>query len=96
MKSQTIYHAIVNKSVLSFYYKDCYRVVEPHCYGITTAGNEALRCYQTSGRCNQGKVPDWKMMLVDEIARLDVTGDNFSDPRRGYRKDDKTDVANFC
>lgn len=84
-----IFNAIRNRSELSFSYHGYHRIVEPHCYGITTAGNEALRCYQTQGGSEHGNVPDWKLMLVDEIMSLSETDRHFSSARPGYRKGDK-------
>ena len=41
--------AIKNRAVVEFYYNGGLRTVEPHCHGISTAGNEVLRGYQTGG-----------------------------------------------
>lgn len=42
MNNQII-EAIENRNVIQFYYENELRVVEPHCYGMTTAGNEGLK-----------------------------------------------------
>ena len=88
--------AIKEKKCLSFTYEGYPRVVEPHCYGLTTAGNEALRCYQVRGGSSSGKVPDWKMMTTDNITGLTLSQDVFLKPRDGYKKGDKGMSTIFC
>ena len=44
--------AIKTMKTLSFIYDGQNRVVEPHAYGMSTAGNECLRAYQTAGGKN--------------------------------------------
>jgi len=84
----TIIDAINNKSVLSFTYKGIDRVVEPHAVGVSTAGNEVLRCYQIEGGHNkQGH--DWDLCTLSKILNLSLTGDSFSSARPGYAKGDK-------
>jgi hypothetical protein len=86
---QTISQAIREKKVLTFSYDGYPRTVEPHCHGITTAGNEALRCYQTAGGSSSGNVPGWHMMTVNKIMGLSVSQSEFSGPRSGYKRGDK-------
>lgn len=42
---ETVISAIKNKHVLSFFYDDAIRTVEPQTYGISTAGHPVLRGY---------------------------------------------------
>ena len=44
-----ICQAIQEKRILTFEYDGYPRIVEPHAHGVTSKGNEALRCYQTAG-----------------------------------------------
>lgn len=81
--------AIRNRQVLTFTYDGYPRTVEPHCHGITTAGNEALRCYQTAGGSSSGKVPGWHMMTTDKIIGLTVSPSVFAGPRLEYKKGDR-------
>ncbi len=94
--NQTIVTAIKEKRLLSFTYDGYARVVEPHCYGITTAGNEAIRCYQVRGGSSSGKVPDWRMMTIDSIRGLTLTQETFSLPRTGYKRGDRGMSTIFC
>lgn len=66
-----IIKAIQNLNVIEFYYESKLRVVEPHCYGETTAGNEGLRAYQIDGYSSTGKF-GWKMYDLGKAD--DITG----------------------
>ena len=94
--NNTICQAIQEMKLLTFNYNGHHRTVEPHAYGISTAGNECLRCYQVSGGSSSGKVPDWKMMTTDNIIGLSLSQDKFSSPRNGYKKGDKGMSTIFC
>ena len=85
----TIIKAIHDKSILQFTYDGHSRTAEPHAVGLSTAGNDVLRCFQTAGTSSEGKVPDWKLMLLSDIRNLIVTSDHFSTPRPGYKTGDK-------
>jgi len=86
--NQNIVDAIENQNVLEFYYEGELRVVEPHCYGLTTAGNEGLRAYQIGGYSSSGKL-GWKMYSLDKANRITNTDDEFDGPRPGYQSGDK-------
>jgi hypothetical protein len=85
----TISQAIRDRRILTFTYDGYSRTVEPHCHGITTAGNEAIRCYQTAGGSSSGTVPGWHMMTVSKIIGLTVSPSVFAGPRPGYNRNDK-------
>ncbi len=85
--NQKIIDAIRNQNVIEFYYEGELRVVEPHCYGKTTAGNEGLRAYQIDGYSSSGKM-GWKMY---EMSKADdfVFTENTFEVRSGYKVGDK-------
>lgn len=85
---QIIRSAIEELKILAFTYDGQPRVVEPHALGVTTKGNEAMRCYQTEGGSNSGKVPGWHLMKIEKIVGLQSTEEKFSGPRTGYKKGD--------
>lgn len=87
MKAQII-DAIENLNVLEFYYNGELRVVEPHCYGVTAAGNEGLRAYQIDGYSSSGSFT-WKMYDLGKANNISVNGKIFNGPRPGYRRGDK-------
>ena len=80
--------AIRQMKLIQFYYNDGIRVVEPHCHGITTAGNEGLRAYQVSGYSESGNL-GWKMFDLDHAISIVILDETFSTPRHGYKKGDK-------
>lgn len=80
--------AIKNRNVIQFYYENELRVVEPHCYGVTTAGNEGLRAFQIDGYSSSGKM-GWKMYDLNKAENLEILEDTFLNPRPGYKKGDK-------
>ncbi len=86
--NQKIIKAIENLNVVEFYYDGELRVVEPHCYGITTARNEGLRAYQIDGYSSSGKL-GWKMYDLGKAEDLVITEDSFDGPRNGYKRGDK-------
>lgn len=85
--SQVIIDAITNKEVLTFTYEGFSRTVEPHTYGINTAGHAALRAYQTGGGSSRGTL-GWKMFLVSGIHGLSKSGATFASARPGYKRGD--------
>lgn len=84
-----IREAISKMKRIEFYYDGGLRVVEPHCLGVTTAGNPALRGYQVSGYSVSGKVPDWHLFVLSKISNLSILNDSFYSPRPGYRRGDR-------
>lgn len=83
-----IVEAIKNQNLIQFYYENELRIVEPHCYGITTAGNEGLRAFQTDGYSSSGRM-GWKMYDLGKAENIEIIGDSFQYPRSGYKKGDK-------
>lgn len=77
-----------NRNVIRFYCENELRVVEPQCYGITTAGNEGLRAFQTDGYSSSGKM-GWKTYDLGKAENIEITNDTFQNPRIGYEKGDK-------
>jgi len=86
MNNQII-EAIENQNIIEFYYDGELRIVEPHCYGKTTAGNEALRAYQVDGYSSSGKM-GWKMYDLGKVDDIEVSDNTFS-TRTGYNRGDK-------
>jgi len=91
-----ICQAINEMKVLTFYYNGHQRVVEPHAHGLSTAGNEVMRCYQIRGGSVSGNVPAWKMMTTNKISSLSISEEGFSGPRHGYNKGDRGMSTIFC
>lgn len=84
-----IKNAVETRTILEFTYDEEPRVVEPHAHGVSTAGNEVLRCYQIKGGSVSGTVPGWHLMKISKMVNLNVTDSHFDSPRTGYKRGDK-------
>jgi len=91
-----ICQAIREMRVLSFNYDGFLRIVEPHAYGITTKGNEALRCYQTGGGSSSGSVPGWHIMKISKMLNLSLLTEKFDSSRPGYKRGDRGLNVIYC
>lgn len=83
-----IINAIRNQNLIEFYYEGGTRTVEPHCYGMTTVGNQGLRAFQVDGYSSSGKM-GWKIYDLGKASAIEVLDDTFSSSRPGYNKGDK-------
>ena len=86
--NQEIIEAIENKNLIEFNYDGEARVVEPHCYGLSTKGNEVLRAYQVDGYSSSGNM-GWKMYDIGKADEINVLKDTFDNARIGYKRGDK-------
>lgn len=87
--------AIRNKNLIEFYYNGGNRTVEPHCHGVTTAGNEGLRAYQVDGFSESGKM-GWKMFDLGNASNIHILDEIFDGPRTGYKKGDRGMSQIYC
>lgn len=87
--------AITNKKIISFHYNGGKRIVEPHCFGITTGGNLSLRGYQIGGASASGKI-GWKMFDISQATNISILDETFNGPRPGYKKGDKGMSHIYC
>ena len=84
-----ICNAISRRAVIIFHYHGGSRTVEPHCHGISTAGNEVLRGYQTGGYSESGNPVGWKLFEVSDMQNIQITGGTFGQNRPHYNPNDK-------
>lgn len=84
-----ICQAIAARRAISFFYNGGVRHVEPHCHGISTAGNEVLRAYQTAGYSESGNSTGWKLFEVDEMDSIQILSAHFPQNRPYYNPNDK-------
>jgi hypothetical protein len=82
-----IINAIRNQNVITFDYEGESRTVEPHCYGVTTKGNEAIRAFQIEGYSSSGNM-GWKLYDLSKADDIEVLDATF-DIRAGYKRGDK-------
>ena len=90
-----ICNAIETKKLVEFFYNGGNRIVEPHCHGITTAGNEALRAYQVDGYSESGKM-GWKMFDLGNASNIQILDEPFDGPRDDYKKGDRGMSKIYC
>ncbi|WP_272149537.1 hypothetical protein [Tenacibaculum aiptasiae] len=89
-----ICEAISKRKIISFYYEEELRKVEPHCHGMTTARNRGIRAYQIGGYTKSGKY-GWKMYDLKKIKQITITNESF-EVRGGYKKGDKGMSLIYC
>lgn len=93
---QVICRAIEGRNLLMFGYGDQVRVVEPHLYGINSAGHEALRAWLRPGLSRADPEGGWRMYLVPEMRSLQLLDERFAAPRPGYNPNDRHMQRIFC
>ena len=88
--------AIEKKTVLSFRYKGSLRLVEPQCYGISSAGNEVLRAVQVNEGVHRAVDTIGKLFDVSKMLALNETGKHFTDPAPNHNPADKAMRVVYC
>src|SRR5262245_58597266 len=95
--NKSICEAIRKRAVIQFRYNDDkVRVVEPQCHGISTAGKEVFRGYQTSGHSKSRQSRAEKLFEVSKISGLKETGESFSEPGPHFNPHDKAMAYVHC
>lgn len=93
--NQDIVAAIREARVLRVHYGGGERLIEPHCYGRGSEGQELLRCFQVSGHSNSGQPFGWKLFSVRGLRVIELTTEVFDTPRTDYNPDDKAMKGGF-
>lgn len=81
------------KKIIEFYYNGGLRIVEPFCYGVSSAGNEVLRAYQIGGYSESGNPIGWKLFKVCQMSNLHITDKHFTNIRTGYNPNDSAMIT---
>jgi len=84
--------AIGARRRLSFIYHERLRVAEPQCYGISTAGKEALRVHLIKGISTERE----PLFTVAEMQALKMLDQTFTKPGPNYKKNDSAMKIIFC
>jgi len=87
--------AINNQNIISFIYDQQYREVEPHCYGVSTKGNELLRAFQIAGYSSSGKM-GWKLYDLSKTENIQITDGFFDESAFGYKRGDSAISTIYC
>jgi hypothetical protein len=91
-----ICHAIAERRLIMFAYKGTMRVAEPHLYGETTAGNEAVSAWMSEGWSRSDPDGGWRMFRIDELVDLSILPERFDAPRPGFNPVDPHFTRIFC
>jgi hypothetical protein len=91
-----IKEATNHKRCVSFQYDGLLRIVEPHCYGVSTAGNHVLRGFQVRGGSQTGEIPGWRLYEESKIFHLKLLDEKAQMPRTGYNSNDSAMSRIYC
>lgn len=89
-----ICQAITEKRLLELHYDGHAYRVAPHVYGIDTAGEELLSCYQVWGGTDD-EPAGWKSFRLAGISQLKLTANRFL-PRPEYQGNNGAIARIFC
>jgi hypothetical protein len=88
--------AIRRRSLVMFEYGDLIRVVEPHRYGINSAGHEMLSGWLRAGYSRSDPAGGWRNYLVHDVSALQVLDAPFASARPGYVTHDPRMREVYC
>lgn len=80
--------AITRQSLVMFEYGDLVRVVEPHRFGVNSAGRDMLSGWLRAGYSRSDPAGGWRNYLTDDIHSLQVLDAPFAGTRPGYAAHD--------
>ncbi|HEV7994416.1 MAG TPA: hypothetical protein VGP25_21520 [Gemmatimonadaceae bacterium] len=93
---QQLCAAIARRSLVMFEYGDLIRVVEPHRFGVNSAGHEMLSGWLRAGYSRSDPAGGWRNYLLTEVSALQVLDAPFAGTRPGYAAHDPRMRDVFC
>ncbi|MDB4882984.1 MAG: hypothetical protein JWL95_1750 [Gemmatimonadetes bacterium] len=93
---QQLCSAITRRSLVMFEYGDLIRVVEPHRFGINSAGHEMLSGWLRAGYSRSDPAGGWRNYLLSDVSALQVLDAPFAGTRPGYAPHDARMREVFC
>ena len=72
--------AIIGRRLVSFVLDECFRIGEPHDYGVRN-GVPQLFFYQTAGKSRSGNPLGWRIAVLSKISDLKVLDSGFAGAR---------------
>jgi hypothetical protein len=81
--------AITRRSLILFEYGDLIRVVEPHRFGLNTAGRAMLSGWLRAGYSRSDPAGGWRNYLLDDIRSLQILDAPFAGTRPGFTARDQ-------
>jgi hypothetical protein len=88
--------AIQRRSLVMFEYGDLIRVVEPHRFGVNSAGHEMLSGWLRAGYSRSDPAGGWRNYLLRDVSALQVLDAPFAGTRPGYAAQDARMREVFC
>lgn len=88
--------AIRRRSLVMFEYGDLIRVVEPHRFGINSAGHEMLSGWLRAGYSRSDPAGGWRNYLLSDASALQVLDAPFAGTRPGYAAHDVRMREVYC
>src|SRR5688572_28953754 len=88
--------AIRRRSLVMFEYGDLIRVVEPHRFGINSAGHEMLSGWLRAGYSRSDPAGGWRNYLLSDVSALQVLDAPFVGARPGYAAHDSRMREVYC
>ncbi|MFL5619703.1 MAG: hypothetical protein ACJ79A_15075 [Gemmatimonadaceae bacterium] len=88
--------AIRRRSLVMFEYGDLIRVVEPHRFGINSAGHEMLSGWLRAGYSRSDPAGGWRNYLLGDVSALQVLDAPFAGTRPGYAAHDPRMREVYC
>ena len=93
---QQLCAAITRRSLVMFEYGDLVRVVEPHRFGVNSAGHEMLSGWLRAGYSRSDPAGGWRNYLLTEVEALQMLDAPFAGPRPGYAAHDPRMREIYC
>ena len=88
--------AIRRRSLVMFEYGDLIRVVEPHRFGVNSAGHEMLSGWLRAGYSRSDPAGGWRNYLLSDVSALQVLDAPFTGTRPGYAAQDPRMRDVYC
>lgn len=96
MGKELLCEAIRNRKLISFYYKDGERTVEPYLVGLNKDNHVALSAWFIKGYSKSRTYNDWKEYLLKDMTRIVILDETFSPPRPRYNPHDSRMNQIYC
>ncbi|HEX5971829.1 MAG TPA: hypothetical protein VFY85_07890 [Gemmatimonadaceae bacterium] len=88
--------AITRRSLVMFEYGDLIRVVEPHRFGVNSAGHPMLSGWLRAGYSRSDPAGGWRNYLLGDIRAFQILDAPFAGTRPGYSAHDARMREVFC
>jgi hypothetical protein len=88
--------AIKKKRLLMFGYGDSVRVVEPHVFGVNSAGHEMLSAWLRPGHSRSDPEGGWRNYLTTEVDALQMLDETFEGARPAFNAADPRMREVYC